>query len=529
MRILKIIRRVKAEFDKGPTSPPVGIAYLLTLMYFAWYIFKYYLIPYQSQTQEMPFRQRIPFADSHNAFFGIMPALTDGRDPASAVNNRDVERPGFVATERSEAYNVKRTDDGAPLPPAVGDQRTDLVVAQVQDWDDAKQEEVYYRSLHYVTTGVAKPKTQEEINLQRRKGMNFSRRSSEPEPLGGTDKNRLAGMVRCKALSPTNNCIADGGHLDLEYMRKMMAVLGPMYMLRNPLDQYIPFRVTNTKEVPANILVCGLGGGSIPSFLNRNYTHMKLDVCEKDATVVRLARKYLGFREMPGMNLFLEEPSEFLRRMQVAYPNKYDVVFVDCLHDATGRVPIEYSRLEFLTALRNSMSRRGVVVANLPNRDEKIFQSTVANWRMAFDGRTVILIHCSTSPNTILMTFSDDGDRGEPRFGVIKDVHEFKELLRVQLRKFPYRVTFDLPGELNENNFQQMEPDKRYYFTQKDRLKDKNYGRLLPSQGPEGPYNAASEAAVWATSDPAMNPYATKDAGAPDSFMNRFANFYSKR
>jgi hypothetical protein len=455
-----LYKRLREEFQNGFDSQYMIFLYIGAVAYVAWWVVRNWLVPYQKQVDDMPFRQRIPLSDQHNKFFKIAPALTEGHDPASIARaDSDFERPGLVSCERSDAFNVKRDPvSGDVLPANPGEPKTDILVMQQQDFDREVDMEVFFRSVQYLTTTQpAEKKHRIERNV-------LNSLHEGPQPTGGSGDIRLHGLVRCKALTPNNNCVPDTSKIELEAHRKALLGLGPSYMLNDVKDNYLPLKVTD-KKMEKHVLVMGLTDGSIPNFISRSFPHMKLDVVERDSTLVRVARRYLGFREMPGLNLFLEEPSEFLRRMNLLQKEKYDLVFLDCLIDEKGKVPIEYSRLEFLTTLRSSLTNGGVVVANIPNDNDRIFQSTVANWRMAFDGRSVLLIHCSTTPNTILMTFADKGGMGLPMFGQVKDVEEFKEIIRVHMRTFPGKIKFDLTGEVGPHNFQQLVPGKRYTFT----------------------------------------------------------------
>ena len=203
-------------------------------------------------------------------------------------------------------------------------------------------------------------------------------------------------------------------------------------------------------------------GGSLAMWLNQQFPHFKLDIVEPDGGLIRAARSYLGFQERDGITLALDEPHQYLRR-RVLTDKKYHGVFVDML-DENGNIPTTMCKLETLTNMRESMNERAVVVMRMPNHDERRMAAVVQNWRMAFDARTVLLVHCRTEPFSILMTFNDTGEKGMPKFGFVNNVEDFKQNLRGAIFNNPRRFNVDLMAEIDEKNYQQLLPGKKYTF-----------------------------------------------------------------
>ncbi len=72
----------------------------------------------------------------------------------------------------------------------------------------------------------------------------------------------------------------DPDHLELPYTRVMPVALAFV-------------------ERPKRVLIVGLGGGTIPTFLRKHFPETEIDVVDIDPVVVEVAREYFGFREDP--------------------------------------------------------------------------------------------------------------------------------------------------------------------------------------------------------------------------------------
>lgn len=279
----------------------------------------------------------------------------------------------------------------------------------------------------------------------------------------------IRGMVRCVAIGPTNNCIANPSMVEQEYVRKMLTSLGSIHLLRHPKHDWVEFKVSEKTQWPLDILCLGLGGGgSLVSFLQRHMTHFKIDVVERDAALLRVARTFLGFREMStGFSLTVQDPADYVRAIATGQlekgKGKYDAVFLDCV-DEKGRIPGYMTRLEFLSNMKEAMGTRGVACMNVPNHDEAQFTNFIANVRMAFEGRTVLLLHCRTSPNTVLMTFQDNSEKGVQQFGSLARYSDYREIMKAMLTHHAPNIPATLLMEIQPDTFEQVLPGQRYNY-----------------------------------------------------------------
>jgi len=136
--------------------------------------------------------------------------------------------------------------------------------------------------------------------------------------------------------------VTDRDRLVFDYTRMMMAAL---YL--NP--------------APRRVLIIGLGGGTLPSALQKILPAAKIDAVEIDPAVVRVAEKYFGFVRGPQTEVFEEDGRVFVKRMQ-KQRTRYDLVLLDAFDHEY--IPEHLLTREFLLEVRGLLSARGVLAAN---------------------------------------------------------------------------------------------------------------------------------------------------------------------
>ena len=115
------------------------------------------------------------------------------------------------------------------------------------------------------------------------------------------------------------------------------------------------------KPNPRNILIIGLGGGTLPSALQQMLPNTKIDVVELDAAVDRVAERYFGFKKTPNTRVFIEDGRVFVKRMGRARA-QYDMIMLDAFEN--DYIPEHLLTQEFLREVRAILAPSGVLVAN---------------------------------------------------------------------------------------------------------------------------------------------------------------------
>jgi spermidine synthase len=184
-----------------------------------------------------------------------------------------------------------------------------------------------------------------------------------------------AGRQSCMSL-------ADRDRLVFDYTRMMMAAL---YL--NP--------------TPRRVLIIGLGGGTLPSALQKILPDATIDTVEIDPAVVRVATKYFGF--MPGRQttVFEADGRVFVKRMQ-RQRVRYDLVLLDAFDHEY--IPEHLLTREFLLEVRGLLAVGGVLAANtfagsrLYHFESATYFSAFGDFYRQKQGNRVILVRLGGLP-----------------------------------------------------------------------------------------------------------------------------------
>ena len=128
--------------------------------------------------------------------------------------------------------------------------------------------------------------------------------------------------------------------LDLQYSRTMAAALA-------------------FHPAPQDVLLVGLGGASLPKFIQKNFPDVRLDIVEIDPDVVRVCRDWFEFRGTPNTRVIVMDGRMYLKRA----PKQYDIILLDAY--AADRVPFHLTTLEFIQLAKSRLKAGGLVVSNL--------------------------------------------------------------------------------------------------------------------------------------------------------------------
>lgn len=139
---------------------------------------------------------------------------------------------------------------------------------------------------------------------------------------------------------------------------------------------------------PQAVLVLGLGGGSVPKFILRQFPECRVDAVEKRSSIVDVARDYFSLPvDDSRLHIHLQDGLQFLNKSK---PQQYDLIVVD-LHDSTGMSPV-VQRAEFFLACVRGLRPQGVVATNMwygyREREEREVRRRL---HAAFDDRLLFL------------------------------------------------------------------------------------------------------------------------------------------
>ncbi len=115
------------------------------------------------------------------------------------------------------------------------------------------------------------------------------------------------------------------------------------------------------KPDPARVLILGLGGGTLADVFGTLFPGIEVDAVEIDPAVVKMARRYFGFAERPGMTVYVRDGRVFVRRA-LRDAKRYDYIVLDAFNG--DYIPEHLMTREFLAECRALLTDDGVLVAN---------------------------------------------------------------------------------------------------------------------------------------------------------------------
>lgn len=171
--------------------------------------------------------------------------------------------------------------------------------------------------------------------------------------------------------------------LELGYTRAMMA--------------FLMFR-----ETPQDVLMIGLGGGSLAKFIRKHRPQARVTAVEIDPQVIAAAYTHFELPANDGTLNVIEADGALYVRQHAATA---DVILLDGF-DAGNQVEALATQT-FYAACRRVLKPGGVLVVNLWGRDRE-FAEYFARLNRAFDGE-VGWISVQNKTNVVVFAFADAG------------------------------------------------------------------------------------------------------------------------
>jgi len=129
-----------------------------------------------------------------------------------------------------------------------------------------------------------------------------------------------------------------------------------------------------------DILFVGLGGGTAPKRIHRDFPRVGMRVVEIDSEVVDVARRWFAFP--PSIPVAVKDGRQLLERGR----RRYDVIALDAYY--ADAIPFHLTTREFLETVRGRLRPGGVVVANVIGAvrgpDSKLLRAFVRTYRGVF-------------------------------------------------------------------------------------------------------------------------------------------------
>ncbi len=183
--------------------------------------------------------------------------------------------------------------------------------------------------------------------------------------------------------------------------RQSVVKLGDPDHIELPYAEVMPVGLALVEE-PKRVLIVGLGGGTIPSFLRKHYPKMAIDVVDIDPDVVAVAKRFFGFREDATMRAHVADGRRFIEQRG----GRYDVIFLDAF--GSENIPYHLATREFLQAVRRALTPKGIAVGNVwSSSSNRLYDSMVRTYQDVFD--QLYIVDVRDAGNKILIALPRKG------------------------------------------------------------------------------------------------------------------------
>lgn len=189
------------------------------------------------------------------------------------------------------------------------------------------------------------------------------------------------------------------------------------------------------KPDPEDILVIGLGGGSIPMTFADLFPNAKIDVVEIDEAVVRVAEEYFYYSDTDNMTVYVDDGRPFIKRAGIR-GQKYDYIVLDAF--SGDYIPEHMLTREFLEEVKAIMTEDGVLVANTFSTS-RLYDHESVTYQRAFG--EFYNFKLPTSGNRIIIA---QLDALPPRGEMVEESRRIAPSLEkygVRLTEYPRRLT----------------------------------------------------------------------------------------
>ena len=165
---------------------------------------------------------------------------------------------------------------------------------------------------------------------------------------------------------------------------------------------------------PKNILIIGLGGGTLPMAFHRLFAGASIHAIEIDTAVIKVAKKYFDLVENQNIKVFAQDGRVFTKRAK-KNSLKYDLVILDAFNG--DYIPEHLMTREYLQENQKILTENGLVASNTFSTSAlydhesatyaSVFQYMVNFKRDETNNRILFALSKKPDPSTIMKRAED--------------------------------------------------------------------------------------------------------------------------
>jgi spermidine synthase/putative effector of murein hydrolase LrgA (UPF0299 family) len=155
--------------------------------------------------------------------------------------------------------------------------------------------------------------------------------------------------------------VAEAGdmrYIDFENLRQSAMSIPDPFELKLRYTRFLATSLLFQPD-PKRALILGLGGGSFPKRLHKDFPGLAIDVVDIDPEVIRIAKEYFKTPEDSRLRLVAKDGRRFVQEST----EKYDLIFLDAYNSDT--IPFHLTTREFYREIAARLAPGGVVVSNI--------------------------------------------------------------------------------------------------------------------------------------------------------------------
>ncbi len=149
-------------------------------------------------------------------------------------------------------------------------------------------------------------------------------------------------------------------------------------------------------STPRNILIIGLGGGSLPTALHKLLPDSEITSVEIDPSVVKLAKKYFNYQENDKLKTEIKDGRVFVKRA-IKKNKNFDWIILDAFNG--DYIPEHLLTVEFLTEIKTLLSDGGLLSANTFN-SSRLYDYESVTYQKVF--KAIRVLKSATKGNRII-------------------------------------------------------------------------------------------------------------------------------
>ncbi len=142
-------------------------------------------------------------------------------------------------------------------------------------------------------------------------------------------------------------------------------------------------------DSPKDILMIGLGGGTITKYLLHHFADCKIKVIEFRSSVLKVARSHFHLPRDPRLKVKIGCGGEYISTQSKLTEEKHDLMVIDA-YDHEG-MALEVSSENFFDGCRTLLKDDGLLAINLWGTNKELFREVTWNMGRVFAWRILFL------------------------------------------------------------------------------------------------------------------------------------------